>query len=350
MEKDQIHNLKNEAIAQILRTGNKQELERLQIVYLGRKGKINQFLKELARLEREERTDIGKTLNEAKKAIENTLKTAFKRNLGKKEKTEEWFDITLPAPKSQIGHLHLISQAIAEIERIFAAIGFTRVRHPEVEWDWYSFEALNMPQNHPARDDFEAFYVQAPPSKKGQMCLTPHTSSGQIREMLAHQPPIRMINIGRCYRPESDISHAPVFHQFEGLYIDKNVNIGHLKGMLSYFAEEFFGPERKIRLRPYDFRFTEPSFEVDITCDLCQGKGRLSNGQNCRVCKEGWLELGGSGMTHPFVLKSGGVDPKKYSGFAFGWGVERVMMMKAGLNLPDLRLLWSPDLRILNQF
>jgi phenylalanyl-tRNA synthetase alpha chain len=176
------------------------------------------------------------------------------------------------------------------------------------------------------------------------MVLTPHTSSGQVREMLrVKTPPIRMINIAKCYRRQSDISHTPMFHQFEGLVIDKGISIVNLKGTLDYFATSFFGKDRKTRLRPYHFQFTEPSFEIDISCGVCNGRG-------CKVCKAGWLELGGAGMVHPNVLKAGKIDPKKYSGFAFGWGVERVLMMKDGINIPDLRTIYSTDLRYLTQF
>jgi phenylalanyl-tRNA synthetase alpha chain len=240
-----------------------------------------------------------------------------------------------------------------EITRIFERIGFTRVRYPEVEWEWYSFEGLNMPKNHPARDDFETFFIDFPQSQKyGKVVLSPHTSSGQVREMerLHHTPPIRMINIAKCYRPNWDVSHVPMFHQFEGLVVDTKINITHLKGTMDYFAKEFFGQERQTRLRPFHFQFTEPSFEVDISCGVCLGKGVLSDNSRCRFCKEGWLELGGSGMVHPNVLKAGGIDPEKYTGFAFGWGIERTYMMKSGTKLDDIRLLYSNDLRFLEQF
>jgi phenylalanyl-tRNA synthetase alpha chain len=202
-----------------------------------------------------------------------------------------------------------------------------------------------MPTSHPARDDWETFFVDAPVNPKlGKMVLTPHTSNGQVREMeRLGKPPIRMINIAKCYRRQSDISHTVMFHQFEGLVVDTDINITHLKGTIDYFVKQFFGPNRKSRLRPYHFQFTEPSFEVDVTCDICLGKG-------CKLCKEGWLELGGAGMVHPNVLKAGKIDPQKYTGFAFGWGVERTFMMKSGLKIPDLRLLYSNDIRFLNQF
>ncbi len=244
-----------------------------------------------------------------------------------------------------MGHIHLITEAIYEIASVFEKIGFVRVRYPEVEWDWFAFESLNMPKDHPARDEWETFFIDEPPHPQyGQMVLTPHTSSGQVREMKRVKlPPIRMVNIAKCYRRQSDASHYPMFHQFEGLVVNKDISIVHLKGTIDYFAKNYFGKNRKTRLRPYHFQFTEPSFEVDITCDICEGKG-------CKVCKEGWLELGGAGMVHPTVLRNGGINPKEYSGFAFGWGVERVLMMRSGLKIPDLRLLYSSDLRFLTQF
>jgi phenylalanyl-tRNA synthetase alpha chain len=250
---------------------------------------------------------------------------------------QELFDITQPGIKPEIGHLHLVTQTIWEIEEIFNSLGFYRVRYPEVETDWYAFESLNMPKNHPARDEWETFFITP------NVVLTPHTSSGQIREMERGKLPIKMINISKCYRRQIDISHVPMFHQFEGLYINKDVSIAQLKGVFDYFVKKFFSENRKIRLRPSHFRFTEPSFEVDINCSICMGRG-------CRFCKAGWVELGGAGMVHPQVLKNGGIEPNKYSGFAFGWGVERVYMMKSGINLPDIRLIYKNDLRFLNQF
>jgi len=247
------------------------------------------------------------------------------------------FDITQPGIQQNIGHLHIITQAISEIEEIFSRLGFYRSRYPEVETDWYAFESLNMPKNHPARDEWETFFITS------NIVLTPHTSSSQIREMEKGKLPIKMINISKCYRRQIDISHVPMFYQIEGLYIDKNVSITQLKGVLEYFVKNFFGENRNIRLRPFHFRFTEPSFEVDINCSLCNGKG-------CSFCKAGWVELGGAGMVHPQVLKNGGINPNQYSGFAFGCGVERIYMMKSGLKLPDIRLIYKNDLRFLNQF
>ena len=261
-----------------------------------------------------------------------------------------------------IGHLHLATIAIREIENILKPLGFVRVSHPEVEWDYYAFETLNMPGDHPARDDWETFFIDENPIKmnlpenslklikEGRRLLTPHTSSIQVREMEKGLLPIRMMNISKCYRRQIDISHVPMFHQLEGLVIDKDINLTHLKGTIDYFVKHFFGEDRVIRLRPHHFKFTEPSFEVDISCGLCHGVGRLEDGSYCRMCKDGWLELAGAGMVHPNVLKAGGIDPSKYSGFAFGWGVERCFTMKSGLNIDDLRLMYKNDLRFNEQF
>lgn len=342
--KDRVQNIKNEALAQIMAAESSKELQDLQVTYLGRKGVLNKAIAEIPDLPAKERGSVGILVNEVKKIIQEALFDQRKK-LGQKHAEKEWFDPTIPGKKPVVGHLHLLTQAIDEISTIFERIGFHRTRYPEVEWDWFTFEGLNMPKNHPARDEWETFFVEAEPHKKyGEMVLTTHTSSGQLREMeRVGQPPIRMINIAKVYRRQQDASHFPMFHQFEGLVIDSGINITHLKGTLDYFAKAFFGPTRKIRIRPYHFQFTEPSFEVDITCGICKGKG-------CSVCKSGWLELGGAGMVHPQVLKNGGINPTKYTGFAFGWGVERALMMKESIGIPDLRLLYSPDLKYLRQF
>lgn len=341
MQED-VLNIKNQAIAQIMSSESAKELEQIRIDYFGKGGKFTNLIKSIKEAAPEDRGRIGLTINEAKKSIEELLENQ-KRSFGESART--WFDPTIPGEKPEIGHLHLITKTINEISQIFGRVGFERARYPEVEWDWFAFEALNFPENHPARDDWETFFVDVKPSPKyGPMILTPHTSSGQIREMLnVKVPPIRMINIAKCYRRQSDISHTQMFHQFEGLAIDERISIVNLKGTLDYFAKSFFGKERRIRLRPYHFQFTEPSFEIDVSCGVCNGRG-------CKVCKAGWLELGGAGMVHPNVLKAGGIDPKKYSGFAFGWGVERVLMMKDGINIPDIRMIYSTDLQYLQQF
>ncbi len=341
MQED-IINIKNEALSQIIEAKSNEELEEIRVIYLGRQGRLNKLTKEIKSLGKDEKKKAGFLINESKNTILRLLATQRNKL---QVSAREWFDPTIPGIKPRRGHLHLVTQAIEEIKSVFEKIGFVRVRYPEVDWDFFAFESLNMPKDHPARDEWETFFVGTTAHPKyGQVVLTPHTSNGQVREMYrVKNPPIRMINITKCYRRQSDVSHVPMFHQFEGLVVDENISIVHLKGTLDYFARNFFGKERKTRLRPFHFQFTEPSFEIDITCGLC-------NGQGCKLCKAGWLELGGAGMVHPNVLKAGGIDPKKYTGFAFGWGVERVMMMKSGLEIPDIRLLYSSDLRFLKQF
>ncbi|MGB9911075.1 MAG: phenylalanine--tRNA ligase subunit alpha [Microgenomates group bacterium] len=346
MREEELEKIKSQVNKEIKSATSLSEIETFRIKYLGRKGIVSQLITQLPKIDPQERKTYGQKINELKKLVENLLEEQKKKLLKEKE---EWFDVTFPGKKIPLGHLHLITYTIREIVAIFEKIGFTRVRYPEVEWDWYPFEGLNMPKNHPARDEWETFFIKdLKHPQLGEAVLTPHTSSGQLREMEKFKPPIRMLNIAKCYRRQSDASHAPMFYQFEGLLIDKNVSITHLKGTLEYFAKQYFGPDRKTRIRPFHFQFTEPSFEFDVTCIVCGGKGKLANGEKCKVCKEGWMELGGSGMVHPKVLKNGGIDPEKYTGFAWGWGVERLFMMKYGID--DIRLLFSGDLRFLEQF
>jgi phenylalanyl-tRNA synthetase alpha chain len=319
-----------------------QNADEAYIEIFGKNGIFTALAGEMKNTAPENRAAFGQSLNAAKQQIEKTL-TKKRLSFSVKRLASESIDVTAPGKAAKIGHLHLVSQAIDEIVDIFKHLGFTLQSYPEIDWDWYAFESLNMPKDHPARDDWETFFVKAEKnSKYGQQVLTPHTSNGQVREMeRAKKPPIRMLNIARCYRRQIDVSHVPMFHQFEGLYIDKNVSIPQLKGTFDFFTENFFGKGRVTRLRPHHFRFTEPSFEVDITCGVCMGKG-------CRMCKSGWLELGGSGMVHPNVLKAGNLDPKVYSGYAFGWGIERTIAMKT--DIPDIRLLYQNDMRFLEQF
>lgn len=326
------------------------DLEKYQIEYLGRNGRLNLLIKDVRKLVPEKRKEFGLKINEAKNSVAKLIEEK-RQKLVLRQDEGQFIDITLPGIKYAAGSLHPITVTIEEITRIFEKIGFIRMSYPEIDWEYFSFESLNMPVGHPARDDFETFYLDAPENKKyGKMLLSPHTSSGQVREMLRLQrPPIRMINIAKCYRPNWDAVHTPMFHQFEGLCVDRNINITHLKGAIDYFAKEFFGKNRQIRLRPHHFQFTEPSFEIDVSCGVCLGSGQVK-GKKCKVCKSGWLELAGSGMVHPNVLKAGGINPNKYSGWAFGFGVERAMMMKEGITLDDMRILYGGDIRFLEQF
>ncbi len=350
---EKIEKIQKEAQQKIKNAQNTRDLENLEKVYLGKRGELTEITKSIPSLKEKERPKVGKKVNQAKSKLENALKNkrAELKESGGGSREGVWLDVTLPGEKPELGHLHPVTQTIHEIEDIFHRLGFVRRRYPELETDWYAFESLNMPPNHPARDEWETFYIQAPNNKlqisnkkkEANLVLTPHTSNGQVREMEKVGTPVRMINISRCGRRQSDINHIPTFYQFEGLVIDKGINITHLKGTLDFFVREYFSEERKYRLRPYDFRFTEPSFEIDVTCGLCKGKG-------CKYCKGGWSELGGAGMVHPQVLKNGDLDPKKVSGFAFGWGVERVFMMRENLNISDIRVLYENDLRFLKQF
>lgn len=319
------------------------ELSQLQIKYLGKKGLINQKLLSLKNLKSlEARKKLGQELNIFKQQI---AKAIIQKKQEFKQVTQLKVDPTLPGKTGSVGAMHPVSKTIEEIAQIFTKIGFYRVSYPSIEYEYFAFDSLNMPINHPARDEFESFSVNGKPSAQyGKMVLSPHTSSGQVREMWRmNNKPIRMINISRCYRRNWDITHTPMFHQFEGLCVDKNINITHLKGAISFFAKEYFGYDVRIRLRPYHFQFTEPSFEIDTTCTVCRGSMKTSDGK-CRVCKSGWLELGGAGMVHPYVLDQGKIDSNKYRGWAFGFGVERVYMMK--YQLFDLRKLYSGQLDI----
>lgn len=312
------------------------DLANIETKYLGRQGVLNNFFKTYPP---KGNPTLGKEINEFKQRILEFLKQSrddLKDNSDK-------IDLTLPFNTDFAGSSHLIPQAIEQIQDIFNKIGFSRRRYPEIDTDWYYAEGLNIPKDHPARDDQETFYLE------NGFVLTAHTSNGQLHEMETHKPPIRMINIGKTYRRQADTSHSPMFHQFEGLVIDKGINIANLISVTDYFAKSFFGPNRKTRLRPHHFQFTEPSFEIDISCDLCGGTGKIES-NTCKMCKSGWLELGGAGMVHKNVLKNGGLDPAIYSGFAFGWGVERVLLMRSGLKIADLRTLFTDDINFLNQF
>ena len=363
--------LKNDALSLIIDAKDRKTLEEIKLQFFGKSGKLTVALKEITHIPTEKRAEVGKLANEVLQSVEEAfLRQEEMLTRHAKETVKHTLDVTNPGIKPPLGHLHLLTQAIAEISSIFEKIGFTRVRYPEIEWDYYAFTALNFPENHPARDDWETFFTtEETDSEKGQIVLTPHTSSGQVREMEkavklseeTGQPlTIRMLNVAKCYRRQSDVSHTQMFHQFEGLVVGENISIVHLKGVLDYFVKSYFGENRTSRIRPYHFQFTEPSFEIDVSCGVCLGTGYVipseaegshsTNKVPCRLCKAGWLEMGGAGMVHPNVLRYGGIDSKKYTGFAFGWGVERVLMMKEGIEIDDLRLLYSNKLEFLEQF
>ncbi len=322
-----------------IKDANLKNFNQLKAKYLGKKGLVTEQLKKIAEYPKEKRAEIGKLLNQAKNKLEEIFKEAFE-NLKKEEKERkllaEKIDITLPGRELPLGNLHPITLILNEIEEIFKLLGFDIAQGPEVETDFYNFQALNIPKNHPARDMQDTFYID------DDIVLRTHTSPVQIRVMKNTSPPVKIIAPGKVYRCDMDMTHTPMFHQVEGLLVDKGINFKHLKGVLEYFLKAIFYKDIGIRFRPSYFPFTEPSAEVDIECIFCKGDG-------CRVCSgTGWLEILGCGMVHPEVYKSVNYDYEKFPGFAFGMGVERIAMLKYGIN--DLRLFFSNDLRFLRQF
>ena len=347
---DELLRFKSAFDAALVSAKDREHLGAVRQKFFGRKSAFQDLLRGLKDVPEGERKAAGSAANALKDNIERALTHAeaqadaarFARLA-----TDEQVDITLPGIALPQGHLHPTTQAIRDIGAIFTRLGFTRVRHPEVDWEWYAFETLRVGADHPARDNWETFFMDAPAHPKyGRMILTPHTTNGDVREMERGERPIRTMNINRTYRRQSDASHIPMFHQFEGLWLDRGITLAHLKGVLDIFVKEFFGPTRAARLRPHHFRFTEPSFEVDISCAVCDA-GRIAG---CKLCKDGWLELGGAGLLHPDVLRQGGVDPEHYSALAFGWGVERTAAMRSGMQIDDLRVMYRNDLRFLSQF
>ena len=327
--------------AAIASAGNLEELESLRVRLLGRKGEITQILRKMASLPPEERPALGQRANEIKERFEKALsgRAAVLRQEALLARLEaERLDVTLPGRPVMLGHRHPLSLIREEIEEIFLGLGYSIVEGPEVELDYYNFEALNLPKGHPARDMQDTFFIWE------DVLLRTHTSPVQVRtlERMAPQLPVKIIAPGKVYRRDDDATHSPMFHQVEGLAVDKNIRFSDLKGVLMIFAQQMFGHETRVRFRPSYFPFTEPSAEVDISCVICGGKG-------CRVCKEtGWLEILGAGMVHPRVLAVSGYDPEQCRGFAFGMGIERIAMLKYGIS--DLRIFFDNDLRFLEQF
>ncbi len=321
------------------RAGTSQELEQVRVKYLGKKGLLTQLLRAMPTLPAAERPVVGREANEAKLEIEAELTRRRETVAGAERQRRlaaERIDVTLPGRRTVPGSLHPLSRVLDEIVDVFVGLGFSVVEGPEVETDYYNFEALNIPKDHPARDMQDTFYVS------DEILLRTHTSPVQIRTMLGQKPPVRIIVPGRVYRRDADITHSPMFHQVEGLAVDRDISMGDLKGTLELFARELFGADARIRFRPSFFPFTEPSAEVDVLCFLCKGAG-------CRVCKgSGWLEILGCGMVHPQVFRNVGYDPEAVTGWAFGMGVERVAMLKYGID--DIRLFFENDVRFLSQF
>lgn len=338
--KEKLEKIKEEALRQIEKSDALEKLNDIRVSYLGKKGELTAVLKSMKDVAPEDRPKVGQLVNETREEIERILdeqKTKMERILREAKMKQEVIDVTLPAKKNNVGHRHPNTIALEEVERIFIGMGYEVVEGPEIEKDYYNFESLNIPKDHPARDEQDTFYVTE------DIVLRTQTSPVQVREMEKGKLPIRMIAPGRVFRSdEVDATHSPSFHQIEGLVIDKNITFADLKGTLQEFARELFGEETKVKFRPHHFPFTEPSAEVDVSCFKCGGKG-------CRFCKgSGWIEILGCGMVHPEVLKMSGIDPEKYSGFAFGVGLERIALLK--YEIDDMRLLYENDIRFLKQF
>ena len=338
--KEKLQQIRGNAMAQMKEAGSPDKLNEIKVAFLGKKGELTTIMKSMKDIPKEERPAFGQMVNEVRAEIENAL-DEMKQTLSKKARElqmkAEVIDVTLPAKKSNLGHRHPNTIALEEVERIFVGMGYEVVEGPEVEKDYYNFEALNIPANHPAKDEQDTFYINK------DMLLRTQTSGVQVHEMEKGKLPIRMIAPGRVYRSdEVDATHSPCFHQIEGLVIDKNITFADLKGTLAEFARELFGENTKVKFRPHHFPFTEPSAEVDVTCFKCGGKG-------CRMCKgSGWIEILGCGMVHPRVLEMSGIDPNEYSGFAFGVGLERIALLK--YEIDDMRLMYENDVRFLKQF
>lgn len=338
--KEKLRELKEQALAQISGSEGLEKLNDIRVSFLGKKGELTNMLKSLKDVAPEDRPAVGQMVNETRAAIEEKLeerKAAFEKKLREEKMKAETIDVTLPAKKPMLGHRHPNTVALEEVERIFIGMGYEVVEGPEVEYDYYNFEALNIPKNHPARDEQDTFYVT------DSIVLRTQTSSVQARVMEQGKLPIRILAPGRVFRSdEVDATHSPSFHQIEGLVIDKHITFADLKGTLAEFAKQLFGEDTKVKFRPHHFPFTEPSAEVDVSCFKCGGKG-------CRFCKgSGWIEILGCGMVHPHVLEMSGIDPNEYNGFAFGVGLERIALLK--YEIDDMRLLYENDTRFLKQF
>jgi len=335
----ELEELQRQAESELEKSNTEEELLAVKTKYLGRKGILTKLLRGLGNIEPEARPQVGNRSNEIKATLTASIENALKARASLKKGEillRDRIDVTLPGRKVRFGKEHPVAMVCKDICDIFAGLGFSAVQGPEIELDYYNFEALNIPQDHPARDMQDTFYVE------DSIVLRTHTSPVQIRVMEKQRPPVRILSPGRVYRPDSDISHTPMFHQIEGLLVDKGITFGDLKGVLTLFLKQMFGGDTALRFRPSFFPFTEPSAEVDIKCVMCRGTG-------CRVCSQsGWLEILGSGMVDPEVFKNVNYDPEEFSGFAFGLGLERIAMLKYGIS--DIRLFFENDWRFLEQF
>lgn len=340
MLKEALEKIDELAKAELSKCEDSKVLEELRVKFLGKKGELTAILKQMGGLSAEERPVIGQLANQVRSDIENAIaerQQALKATMNEKKLKAETLDVTLPGKKIEMGKTHPLTTVLNEVKDIFMGMGFDIAEGPEVDYDYYVFEALNLPKNHPARDTQDTFYIN------DEILLRTQTSSVQVHVMENQKPPIRIISPGRVYRSDAvDATHSPLFHQIEGLVVDKGITMADLKGTLELLMKKLYGEDAKIRLRPHHFPFTEPSAEVDVMCFKCHGEG-------CPLCKgEGYIELLGAGMVHPKVLKGCGIDPEVYSGFAFGLGLERIVMRRYGIS--DMRMLYDNDLRFLDQF
>ena len=338
--KDRLQQIREEALRQIGSSASLEKLNEVRVSVLGKKGELTAVLKSMKDIAAEERPKFGQMVNDARAEIEHALEEAkakMERRIRAEQMKAEVIDVTLPARRNKVGHRHPNTIAMEEVENIFIGMGYEVVEGPEIETDYYNFEALNIPADHPAKDEQDTFYIN------GDFLLRTQTSGTQVHEMERGKLPIRMIAPGRVFRSdEVDATHSPSFHQIEGLVFDKHITFADLKGTLAEFAKELFGEDTKVKFRPHHFNFTEPSAEMDVSCFKCGGKG-------CRFCKgTGWIEILGCGLVHPNVLKMSGIDPEAYSGFAFGIGLERIALLK--YEIDDMRLLYENDIRFLRQF
>jgi phenylalanyl-tRNA synthetase alpha chain len=331
-----IEQIKEDALKEIEAASDPESIKTLSVRYLGRKGLVTQFLRNISSLPQEKRADTGKKANEVKKLLDTAFKKALKQIEAEPARSDDRIDVSLPGRVVERGSLHPITQITQEICDIFSRLGFDIAEGPEVETDYYNFEALNIPKNHPARDMQDTFYISK------NIVLRTHTSPTQPRIMEKRKPPLRVIAPGKVYRCDSDLTHTPMFQQVEGFLVDKKSSFGDLKGILTTFIHKIFDDQTRLRFRPSFFPFTEPSAEIDIGCVMCRGKG-------CRVCSQtGWLEIIGAGMVHPALFENVRYDTKLYTGFAFGMGIERIAMLKYGID--DIRKFYENDLRFLRQF
>jgi len=338
--REKLTQISEQALLELKSIISNSDLEAVRVKYLGKKGELTSILRGMGALSPEERPLIGKIANEVREEIEKSIES-ISREIKEKEKInklqKEVIDISMPGKKNIIGKRHPLDLTLEHMKEIFMSMGFAIEEGPEVELDYYNFEALNIPKNHPARSEQDTFYIN------DKLVLRTQTSPVQVRTMEKQKPPIKMISPGKVFRSDAaDATHSPIFYQLEGLVIDKGITFADLKGTLELFAKKMFGDKIETKFRPHHFPFTEPSAEMDATCFVCQGEG-------CRVCKgSGFIELLGCGMVHPDVLRNCGIDPEVYSGFAFGFGVDRMVMLKYGID--DIRLLYESDMRFLNQF